>query len=98
MTRFALQVTLQLEPGSAAEFRPHILAAAEAAVREEPDCHRFDVAQDEEDPDTFVLFEVYTNAEALEHHHRQPHFLKLHEVVGHLIRDKSRRRLNLLDD
>ena len=98
MTRFALQVTLHLVPGTADEFRPHILEAAAAAVREEPDCHRFDVAQDEEHPDTFVLFEVYTDAAALEFHHKQPHFLKLHEVAGHLIREKSRRRLNVLTE
>ncbi|MEM7305464.1 MAG: putative quinol monooxygenase [Planctomycetota bacterium] len=95
MTRFALLVTLRVKPGTAGEFLPHILAAAEAAVREEPDCHQFHVSQDEDDADTFFLYELYTDAAALEFHHKQPHFLKLHEQAGHLIVDKSRSRLTV---
>ncbi len=62
MSRFAIIVTIKLEPGSAEVFKPHILANAAAAVREEPDCHLFHVSQAEGDPDTFFFYEVYTDA------------------------------------
>jgi (4S)-4-hydroxy-5-phosphonooxypentane-2,3-dione isomerase len=97
MTRFALLVTVRVHPGTAAEFRDRILEAAATAVREEEHCHRFEVAQDEEDPEVFVLFEVYTDAAALAHHHATPHFKAFQAQAGHLIAEKSRRRLTLLD-
>jgi len=95
MTRFALLVTIQVRPEHVDAFREGILEAAAAAVREEPECHRFDVAQDEEDPATFVLFEVYTNADALAHHHTTPHFLEFAQRSKDWVADKSRRRLVL---
>jgi len=97
MSRFALLVTVRVHPGAAEEFRARILEAAATAVREEPHCHRFEVAQDEEDPQAFVLFEVYTDAAALAHHHGTPHFLAFQAQAGHLIAEKSRRRLTLFD-
>lgn len=95
MTRFALMVTLRVRPDSVDAFRERILAAAEAAVREEEHCLRFEVAQDEEDPATFVLYEVYTDAAALAHHHTTPHFLAFQREAGPLVLEKTRRRLVL---
>lgn len=95
MPNFALQVTLRLHPGSAGAFLPLIQSAAAAAVRDEVDCHAFHVAQSEEDPDVFVLFEIYTNAMALEVHHQQPHFLAFGEQAAGLILEKSSQRLTL---
>ena len=93
--RFALLVHLRVTPEALPEFRDRILAAAAAAVREEPDCHRFDVAQHADDPTRFVLFEVYTDAAALEHHHSTPHFLAFHEYAGPHVLEKERQPLDL---
>lgn len=93
MTRFAIQVTLKLHPGQADEFAPHILANAEAAVRDEPDCHDFQVFQASDDPDTFVLFEVYTNATALDAHRQTPHYQAFNEAAGDMIAEKHIRLL-----
>jgi quinol monooxygenase YgiN len=98
MPRFAQRVNLRVEPGAIDAFRTRLLAAAAAAVREEPDSLRFEVAQDEEDPARFVLFEVYTDAAGLEHHHTTPHFLAFQREAGPLVLEKTRRRLTLLDD
>ncbi len=97
MTRFALLVTVRVHPAAADEFRRRILAAAAAAVREEEHCQRFEVAQDEEDPQVFVLFEVYRDAAALAHHHTTPHFLAFQREAGHLMAEKTRRRLTLYE-
>ncbi len=96
MPRFALLVHLRVRPDAVDAFRERVQAAAEAAVREEEHCLRFEVAQDEEDPTRFVLFEVYTNAEALAHHHTTEHFLAFGREAGPWIVEKTRQRLTLL--
>ena len=96
MTRFAIQVTLKLHPGQAEAFRPHILANAEAAVRDEPECHDFQVFQAKDDPDTFLLFEVYTNAAALDVHRQTPHYQAFYEAANELIAEKEIRLLDAL--
>ena len=89
MTRFAIQVTLKLQPGRADAFVPHILANAESAVRDEPDCHDFQVFQSADDPDSFVLFEVYASAAALDVHRETPHYRAFAEAAGDMIREKD---------
>lgn len=42
---------------------------------------RFDVVRSHEDPTRFVLYEVYTDAEALAAHRRTPHFARWRETV-----------------
>ena len=96
MNTLALLVHVQTHPGKGDEFEAHILEAAAAAVRAEPDCHQFHVGRDEADPDRFELFEVYTNAASLAFHHEQPHFKAFGERAGHLILEKSSQRLRLV--
>ena len=97
MSRFAIIVTIKLKSGMAEAFKPHILANAQAAVRDEPDCHLFYVSQSEDDPDTFVFYEVYTNAAALEVHREQPHFKKFYEDANHMVADRSIQRVTVLN-
>ncbi len=89
MSRFAIVVTIKLHPGKAEEFRPHILANAKAAVRDEPDCHLFHVLQSRDDPDTFLFYEVYTDAGSLDVHREQPHFKKFFEDANHLVAKRT---------
>lgn len=95
MPRFALLVTLRTHPGKGDEVAALLGVAAAAAVREEPDCHAFHVGRTEDDPDEFTLFEMYTDAKALEYHHAQPHFLEFSAAAADLIASKERRRLAL---
>lgn len=95
MSRFAIIVTIKLQPGKAEEFKPHILANAEAAVRDEPDCHLFHVMQAEDDPDTFIFYEVYTDAASLEVHRQQPHFKKFYEDANHMVADRAVQRVTV---
>ena len=89
MTRFAIVVTIKLHPGKAEEFKPHILANATAAVRDEPECHLFHVMQSEDDPDTFLFYEVYTDAVAFDAHQKTDHFAAFGARVADLVAEKS---------
>ena len=97
MSRFAIIVTIKLHPGKAEEFKPHILANAEAAVRDEPNCHLFHVSQAEENPDNFVFYEVYTDAPSLDVHRDQPHFKKFYEDANHMVAERSIQRVNVIN-
>ena len=89
MTRFAILVTITLKPGMAEEFKPHILANAEAAVRNEADCHQFNVLQSESDPDTFFFYEVYTNGSALDVHRETPHYKKFRADTSDMVAKRN---------
>ena len=96
MSQFAIFVTLKLHPGRADDFRPLILENAEAAVRDEPDCHEFRVLTGEDDPETFFFFEVYTNAAGLDAHRETPHFKKFFEATQDMVADRSIQRCALI--
>jgi len=96
VSQFAIFVTIKLKPGTADAFRPLIEKNAEAAVRDEADCHQFQVLTAEDDPETYFFFEVYTDAESLENHRETPHYRKYMAAAGDMIADRSIQRCDLL--
>lgn len=96
MTRFAIQVTLKVQPGQAEAFLPRILDNARGAVRDEEDCLDFQVFQAEDDPDAFVLFEIYTDEEAWQAHRHTPHYERFAEEGRPLIAERQIRRLRAI--
>ena len=77
----AVFVTIQLKPGFRDEFIQASLGDARGSVADEPGCFRFDVLQDNTDPDRFHLYEVYSDETALEAHRNTPHYKKWRETV-----------------
>jgi (4S)-4-hydroxy-5-phosphonooxypentane-2,3-dione isomerase len=51
-------------------------------TRREPGNVRFDVSQGEEDPNRFLLYEVYRTKDGLGAHHRTAHYLAWRETVA----------------
>jgi len=96
MSQFAIFVTIKLKPGSGEAFRPLILDNATAAVRDEPDCHQFQVLTDETDPDTYFFYEVYANAAALDTHREQPHYKRFIDGAKDMIEERSIQRCTLI--
>jgi autoinducer 2-degrading protein len=93
---FSLIVQLQIDPAGREEFLAGIRANAEASVRDEPGCLRFDVCSVDDDPDRFVLYELYADAAAFAEHKAAPHFadwrtvssrvvLEQHNIAGELL-------------
>ena len=68
-------VEFTIAPGKLDEFERLIVENATRSVADEPGCLRFDVLRSLERPDTIVLYEVYTDAEAFEAHKRSAHYL-----------------------
>jgi autoinducer 2-degrading protein len=82
---YCIIVKTELKPGTRKEFLDAMLPNAEASVREEPGCLVFDVLEMREEADTFLLYEVYETAAALDDHKQTAHYKATREVVGELI-------------
>jgi quinol monooxygenase YgiN len=64
---------LAAKPGKAAELESLLRGMVEPC-RAEPGCLRWDLWQDREDPDRFVLDELYADDAAVAAHRATPHF------------------------
>ncbi|TFV48162.1 antibiotic biosynthesis monooxygenase [Blastococcus sp. TF02A-35] len=82
---FSLVVQMQVRPGRREEFLAGISANAEASVRDEPGCLRFDVCAVEGEDHRFLLYELYADAEAFEAHKRAPHFAQWRTIAAEVL-------------
>ena len=82
---FSLVVQMTVRPGQRAEFLAGMAANAEASVRDEPGCLRFDVSAAAADPNRFFLYELYTDAAAFEAHKASPHFAEWRTVAAEVV-------------
>jgi len=96
MSQFAIIVTLKLRPGTGEKFRPLILNNAEAAVRDEPGCHQFQVLTAEGDPETMIFYEVYDSPEALDVHRQQRHYKAFIDGTKDMIAERHVQRCTVI--
>ena len=82
---FSLVVQMEVRPEHREEFLAGMAANAEAAVRDEPGCLRFDVSSVAADPNRFFLYELYTDAAAFEAHKASPHFAEWRTVAQQVV-------------
>ena len=75
-------VTVQIKPGKRDAFVTAVLDDAKGSVKDEPGCFRFDVLQDDADPNRVYLYEVYKDRAALDAHRKAPHYLKWRSTVS----------------
>ena len=75
-------VTIKIKPGHRDAFVEAVLDDALGSVRDEPGCFRFDVLQDNSDPNCIHLYEVYQDEAALEAHRQAPHYVKWRSIVN----------------
>ena len=65
---FTLIVSLQVKPDKHDQFRAAAQDDSTCSVRDEPGCLRFDVLQDNADPNHFFFYEVYQDEDAVTAH------------------------------
>ena len=84
---FTLVVDLNVKPGMRERFVAAIEENAAASLRDEPGCLRFDVVQDNDDPDHFLLYEIYEDEAAFHAHRAAPHFPRWREAAAVCLRE-----------
>jgi autoinducer 2-degrading protein len=74
-------VHVRVRPGQTADFLAATLINARASLTE-PGVLRFDVIQDQADPDHVVLTEVYRDGDAADAHKQTPHYAVWRDAVA----------------
>ena len=82
---FSLMVQMEVRPGRREDFLAGMAANAEASVRDEPGCLRFDVCLVAGDENRFVLYELYVDADAFAAHKASPHFAQWREIAERVL-------------
>jgi len=82
-----VQVTIR--PEMQAEFESALLHNARESVLRDPGCLRFDVSQDKDHPEKWVLYEVYDSPDAHATHRQSPHFLAYDAVAAKAVVEKT---------
>jgi (4S)-4-hydroxy-5-phosphonooxypentane-2,3-dione isomerase len=82
---FSLTVQMEVRRGRREEFLAGMAANAEASVRDEPGCLRFDVCSVDGDATRFVLYELYADADAFAAHKASPHFALWRAVADKIV-------------
>ena len=82
---FSLMVQMDVRPGRRDEFLAGMAANAEASVRDEPGCLRFDICSVASDENRFVLYELYADAAAFEAHKASPHFARWRTIAEQVL-------------
>ena len=77
-----LIVTFQLKPEHREQFLEASLGDAHGSTHDEPGCLRFDVIQDENDPNLIYFYEVYRDEAAFQEHLKAPHFIKWRDAIS----------------
>ncbi len=78
----ALMVTINIKPGHKEAFMASMLDDARGSNKDEPGCLRFDVLQDNANPNQIHLYEVYQDEAALDAHRNAPHFVKWRQTCA----------------
>ena len=86
---FSLVVQMHVRPGRREEFLAGMAANADASVREEPGCLRFDVCSVDGEGNRFLLYELYRDAEAFAAHKATPHFARWRTVAARVVESQA---------
>jgi quinol monooxygenase YgiN len=98
MSRFVIYVEFILHDDAAGRFMPLMLANARSSLEDEPGCERFDVLHVADKPHHIVLYEIYRDRAAFQHHLKTPHFLEFNTITAPLIKEKKVVELTYLND
>ena len=89
MPRLVIIAEFDVKPGAMDAFLAAAREDAQASLRDEPGCRRFDVLTPDGGGDKVVLYEIYDDDAAFAAHMETPHFAAFHDAIADL--EESRR-------
>jgi autoinducer 2-degrading protein len=92
--QLAVLVELLVKERFAGRFGELIMANAEASLRNEEGCRRFDVLVGSDEPRRFVLYEIYDDERAFDLHLRSAHYQSFAKAIDDEVEERSVRRFS----
>jgi len=86
---YAVTVVFQIKAEVVEDFLPLMIANAEASLKDEPGCRKFDVCTDPDRPGDVFLYELYDDADAFQAHLQTHHFKSFDAKVAGMIAQKT---------
>lgn len=86
---FAVVVRFHINAADLKQFLQLMHQNAAQSLRDEQDCHQFDVCTDPARPNEVFLYERYSDAAAFQNHLNMPHFKQFDAAVGPMIASKD---------
>lgn len=85
---YAIFVSVKIKPEKREQFLSVIEDDSICSVRDEPGCVRFDVLQDQSDPDHYYFYEVYQDEAAFQAHTQTPHLARWREAAKECVAEQ----------
>lgn len=85
-----------IKPECKTDYLAVMLENANASVANETGCHTFDVIEALEEDDTFYLYEIYEDKQALAIHKQMPHYLASRPLLANIVTEVAVIRANVL--
>jgi len=86
---YAVVVPLKVKPEMREKFLAAALDDSTCSVRDEPGCVRFDVLQDNSDPNRFFFYEVYRDENAYKAHQAPAHYPRWRAAVAEVLAEPT---------
>ncbi|NCF26705.1 MAG: antibiotic biosynthesis monooxygenase [Gammaproteobacteria bacterium] len=92
---YAIFVAVNVKPEHVPAFEEANTINGKSTVESEPDCFRYDMLRDENNPNRFYFIEFFKNEAALHAHWETPHFKKYWETIGHMLDGEFEERVGM---
>ncbi len=98
MSAIALVVEIETNPGLRERFLARARTHRDLVLKNEPGCKRFDLLTAQEAADTVFLYEIYTDAAALETHFNSAYMKEYLADTGPMIAKRRRSQCALANE
>ena len=86
---YAVVVPLKVKPEMREKFLAAALDDSTCSLRDEPGCVRFDVLQDNADPNRFFFYEVYRDEDAFKAHQASAHYPRWRAAAAEVLAEPT---------
>ena len=85
---FVVCVEFEIMPRHLDDFLVAMRKNARLSLRDEEGCQRFDICQDQQNPASIFLYEIYDDAAAFELHKAAPHYDEFNATIDGMVLKK----------
>ena len=86
---YAIWVSVKVKPERREQFLRVIEDDSICSIRDEPGCVRFDVLQDNSDPNRFFFYEVYKDENAFKAHQASAHYPRWRAAAAEVLAEPT---------